>query len=332
MAENITAAYTLLKESLTQTTVFGIEWIVPTIALIILLTIITRDVNKWKILAFPSSIILHILGLKQSYIIMMILAIVMGVEAVSLQTIGNIIDVIRGKKEKEMVRKELEDMQKEHIRSRAKLGLTKVEDLLSKDISKAIARTRYGRAGSFAGTMGKIRPRGEEYELQREAKTELRKRDLLMGKLDEKTGKRKGGLLRKIAIAEARQGKRELADEILEKVARGKEIGEEEKQVLEMWGQSPFTKLKRYGRKVETFSNNIETPIKRVARGTSLRRYVPSKEALIEQAEYAETRKAAKGLSRILKRKALEITRKKEEEEIERAAKGLKRIKRRLFS
>lgn len=169
-AENITVAYSLLKESIVNTSPFGLDWLLPTFLIIIICVTITRDINKWKIMAFPVSILLGIIGLWTAPVIIILLALVFAVETISTQTIGNVIDVLRNKKEKAIIREELGKARRKTIQDRIKRGITDVNYILNRDITRSIAETKTG----FSGYMGRKQPFGYDPTLQYAAERDIK--------------------------------------------------------------------------------------------------------------------------------------------------------------
>lgn len=162
MTSNITVAYDMLKGSITQVNVFGISWIIPTIIIVITLVLITRDIQKWKILTLPVSILYYLVGIKTSWVIMFAAAIIFAVESLSIQAIGNIADIIRGKPQRRMVERELKKHQQSIIKKNIKAGLTNWKDIVSGDIYKATQKAR--GATTLGGHLGRIIPRGYKGE------------------------------------------------------------------------------------------------------------------------------------------------------------------------
>lgn len=170
-AENITVGYNLLKDSITNTSVFGLDWILPTFLIVIVCIIITRDINKWKIIAFPTSILLGIAGLWTNPVIIILLGLVFAVETISTQTIGNVIDTLRNKKEKAIIREELGRRKREDIKRLIKKGQTNISELMNKDINKAIALTKGGFEGGFSRYIGL--KRSEKTDIEKQIATDL---------------------------------------------------------------------------------------------------------------------------------------------------------------
>lgn len=146
--------FELISNVFTRTTVFGIDWIIPTIVIILTLIIITRDVNKWKTLALPVSAAWYIIGLKTSPVILVGAGLVMIMELISIETLGNLLDTVTekaggkeirlGSKAIKIPTVQLYAKAKKVKHKLAKIGgvakQTETEKARQKGISKAITR------------------------------------------------------------------------------------------------------------------------------------------------------------------------------------------------
>ena len=90
----ISDGFGLLNSVLTDTLVFNISWIISIVFVFFTLLIITRDINKWKTLAFPVTILWHIVGITPSFLFYIVTGIMFIVDALSLETIGNVLGAI----------------------------------------------------------------------------------------------------------------------------------------------------------------------------------------------------------------------------------------------
>jgi hypothetical protein len=93
----ISDGFGLLNSVLTDTIIFNISWILSIIFVFLTLIIITRDVNKWKTLAFPVTILWHIVGITPSFILYIITGLLFIIDALSMQGIGNMLQVVISK-------------------------------------------------------------------------------------------------------------------------------------------------------------------------------------------------------------------------------------------
>lgn len=91
----IDTLYTFLREGITGIDVFSLGWIIPLIFLFFCMAVITRNTNKWKILALPVTLGLNSIGIKQNLLVFLIGGLVFGVEALSLETIAGMINAVR---------------------------------------------------------------------------------------------------------------------------------------------------------------------------------------------------------------------------------------------
>lgn len=125
----------ILNSITINTTVFNIEWILSTALIFLTLLIITRDINKWKILAFPTTVMWHIIGIKPSFLMYAITAILFVIEALSLEIIGNLVEGVKG-----MVKGDKNAFDKAITKTRVKM--------FEKEIGKTYDRID-GSKGSF---------------------------------------------------------------------------------------------------------------------------------------------------------------------------------------
>ena len=100
MAIDMTQGFEFIRSFLIDVTVFNIEWIFSLFAILIILIIISRDSNDWKILALPVTIITHIFGLTPSFIWYIIVTIVFSVELFSTRMVGNLLQAFDKKPRK----------------------------------------------------------------------------------------------------------------------------------------------------------------------------------------------------------------------------------------
>lgn len=90
----ITQGFELLSSAVTDTFVFNISWLISIVFVFFTLLIITRDTNKWKGLAFPVTILWHVVGITPSFLFYILTGIVFIIDALSINTIGNVISAI----------------------------------------------------------------------------------------------------------------------------------------------------------------------------------------------------------------------------------------------
>jgi predicted lipid-binding transport protein (Tim44 family) len=88
-----------LQDILLDTLVFNVTWIANALATLFTLVAVTRDKSKWVNLALPVMIGWHIAGLTPFFLFYIIGAIGFVINALSLQTIGSMMNVLTRQKE-----------------------------------------------------------------------------------------------------------------------------------------------------------------------------------------------------------------------------------------
>lgn len=76
---------------LNELTVFGMQWPISAVLIIIICAAITRDKEKWKILALPISVCLFLIGIKTSIVVVTIAALSFVQEMFSLNILEDLI-------------------------------------------------------------------------------------------------------------------------------------------------------------------------------------------------------------------------------------------------
>jgi len=89
--------FSLLSNISNNTNIAGTDIILGFIFIILSMLLITRDVEKWKILAFPLAIGFTVAGINISPVIVIITAIIFTIEGLSLQVIASLVDTISDK-------------------------------------------------------------------------------------------------------------------------------------------------------------------------------------------------------------------------------------------
>ena len=83
--------FDLIRTTFTDTTIFGIGWIITLIATVIAMALISgKNWSDWKTLLLPVTIALHVIGLVPSILQYVVGAILFVMETMSLQVLGNI--------------------------------------------------------------------------------------------------------------------------------------------------------------------------------------------------------------------------------------------------
>lgn len=82
---------TMFQQAFTYTEVYGMNWIIPTILVFLTMIMITRDFNRWKILALPTLLAWKIAGLPTSLVLLIIATILYVQESLNLEVFGNLL-------------------------------------------------------------------------------------------------------------------------------------------------------------------------------------------------------------------------------------------------
>jgi hypothetical protein len=93
MALDMTQGFEFFKSFLVDVTVFNIDWIISLFVIVLVLLLISRDTQDWKILSLPVTIVIHIMGLTPSFIWYIIATIIFSVELFSTRMMGNVLHV-----------------------------------------------------------------------------------------------------------------------------------------------------------------------------------------------------------------------------------------------
>lgn len=86
-----TPDFSAISEAMTETWTLGTEWLIPVALALLVMAVITRDTEKWKILALPLFVLERILGIPVHFVIMSIAGIFFTLEVLSTQVVGNLI-------------------------------------------------------------------------------------------------------------------------------------------------------------------------------------------------------------------------------------------------
>lgn len=92
MAGNISMGWDYLQNSISNTHVLGQSWIIPLMLTVLILLVLTRDITKWAIYAFPVSLLLSIFGIGLPMIFIIILGIICFVSLLSTDGLARVID------------------------------------------------------------------------------------------------------------------------------------------------------------------------------------------------------------------------------------------------
>lgn len=152
-----TPDFTAIKEALTQTWTLGTEWLIPLVIAILVMAVLTRDTDKWKILALPIFVLERIIGIPVHFVLMSVAGIIFVIEALSTQVVGNLLgtakkwtqgeDIIaRSRMEREY--RKANSLLAEAKRREAmnlKIGQAKEQGLIPTGITKLLEKSRKKR-------------------------------------------------------------------------------------------------------------------------------------------------------------------------------------------
>jgi hypothetical protein len=86
-----TPDFTALTEVFTQTWTIGSQWLIPLVLVFLSMALVTRNIEKWKVLFFPMMVTLRIIGLPVHFLILSAGGILFVVELLSTQLIGKVL-------------------------------------------------------------------------------------------------------------------------------------------------------------------------------------------------------------------------------------------------
>ena len=90
-----TPNFDAITDLFTNTWTLGTGWLIPLAVAIIAMALITRDVKKWTILAFPIFVLQRIIGMPVHLVLLAFSAMAFAVEVLSTQLIGRMISAIK---------------------------------------------------------------------------------------------------------------------------------------------------------------------------------------------------------------------------------------------
>lgn len=149
METTYTPDFTVIKEALTQTWPLGTEWLIPLVIAFLVMAVITRDTDKWKILALPIFVLERIIGIPIHFVLMSIAGIIFVIEALSTQVVGNLIGTVKkwtteaedGIARESKIFKQLQRAE-QHERKMSKLSLDKIYGTFGKGTYKRELKRR----------------------------------------------------------------------------------------------------------------------------------------------------------------------------------------------
>lgn len=131
------------KKIFIDMTVFDIKYMISIPIIFIILLLITREPQKWKLLLLPSTIFTHLIGITPHFLIYIFASLLFAVELVSLETIG---DVIKGRTKLQNIFKKKETMQSSYTKGQIKKDyISKAKTIGSKEwlnVTRAIEKAR----------------------------------------------------------------------------------------------------------------------------------------------------------------------------------------------
>jgi hypothetical protein len=138
----ISSGFELLTSALADTTIFNISWIISLIFVFFTLLIITRDVNKWKSLAFPVTILWHIVGITPSFLFYILTGMIFVIDALSLQAIGNVLGAVVNTTKEATNKSKNKSLIKLASKERDRRGSKKIKSVDDKELLKILKRGR----------------------------------------------------------------------------------------------------------------------------------------------------------------------------------------------
>lgn len=91
----IQQGYDLAKAVFLDTVIFDITWAISALVTFLVLLLLTKEISKWKSLAFPVMVLIHIAGIPPFILLYVASAIIFAIENLSIQTIGALLSVVK---------------------------------------------------------------------------------------------------------------------------------------------------------------------------------------------------------------------------------------------
>jgi len=92
-----TADWSYMTDAFQNTYILGSGWLLPSILTFVIMILITKDINKWKVMALPLMVIWIIIGIKVHLAILILAGIIFVIEALSTEMGGSILESITEK-------------------------------------------------------------------------------------------------------------------------------------------------------------------------------------------------------------------------------------------
>lgn len=87
----------LFKSAYLDTTIFSVDFILPTIIILLSLLFITREINAWKTLALPVSFAWLTAGVQTTFLFYVVATIIFVIDTMSLQALAGGLSVLRNR-------------------------------------------------------------------------------------------------------------------------------------------------------------------------------------------------------------------------------------------
>jgi len=133
----LTPDFSAFTTAFTNTWTLGTEWILPVVLAIMVMAIITKDIEKWKIMMFPMFVIERMLGIPVHFALMSLAGIVFAIETLSTQIVGNLISGVKQRittRDERKIRKQekvTKLFERANLQERKAFGQTKNTSLIS---------------------------------------------------------------------------------------------------------------------------------------------------------------------------------------------------------
>lgn len=97
------SGYDVISSTFLDTSILGMKWIIPALIIVITMFLITRDMNKFKVLLAPVVATWFVLGMKSNFMLALIVVAlpIFAIEVLSLTSL-NPIKIIKGKERMEL--------------------------------------------------------------------------------------------------------------------------------------------------------------------------------------------------------------------------------------
>jgi len=143
-----------------NTFILGVEWIIPLALAVFLMAMVTKDLEKWKVLALPIFVMERIVGLPVHYALLMGSGIMFALQVLSTQIVGNLLGATKkwtgkgdlvnrrlfNKKNKEWIKAEKRLAQANALENRnTRVGLAKKRGVIATGITNVLEKSKKKR-------------------------------------------------------------------------------------------------------------------------------------------------------------------------------------------